>query len=177
MPKLLLALAAALLVAATTAGCGSGQGHQLSASEQRVADAMSRYLTTHGNGTVSRKDARCIAEGWVRRTGVAKLKQSKVLTSSGTVNTQSRTRITPALAGDYADALLDCVDYAGLQARAIARQDPKIDAGKMTACFRSAMPKAAERQLLVSTMTGKADQQVTTRNARAVQTCQAKARK
>ncbi|HET8559859.1 MAG TPA: hypothetical protein VFL69_05030 [Marmoricola sp.] len=180
MKKLLPTLAAAVMVAATVAGCGSGGdngGQQLSAADQSVANHMSSYLAKNGNGSISKRDAQCISESWVRQSGVAKLKKSKVITSSGQVNTQNNTKITPSLAGDYADALLGCINYAKLQSQAVAKVNPKIDAQKMTDCFGKAMPKADEKKLLVSTMTGKPDQQLTQQNAQAIQTCQAKAQK
>ncbi|HET8603189.1 MAG TPA: hypothetical protein VFM09_04615 [Marmoricola sp.] len=180
MKKLLPALAAVLAVATTAAGCGSGNGaggHDLSASEQKVADTMSHYLAKNGNGSVSKHDAQCISEHWVQSSGVAKLKKSKVLTANGQVNTGSDTKITPSLANDYADALLGCINYPKMQAQAVAKVNPKIDASKMAACFAKAMPKAQEKKLLVSTMTGNPDQQLTQQNAQAIQTCQAKAQK
>lgn len=182
MKKLLPTLAAALLVAATTAGCGGGNGngngtagHGLSSSEQKVADTMSAYLAKNGNGSISKKDAQCIADGWVGRSGVGKLEKSKVLTSKDQVNTSSNTKITPSLAGDYADALLDCIDYASLQSKAVAKVNPGIDAKKMADCFGKAMPKADEKKLLVSAMTGSPDQQLTSKNAQAIQSCQQQA--
>lgn len=183
MKKLLPTLLAALLVAATTAGCGGGgngsgtdrQG--LSSSDQKVADTMSAYLAKNGNGSISKKDAQCIAEGWVTRSGVDKLKQSKVLTGQGQVNTKSNTKITPSLADDYAGALLDCIDYAKLQSQAVAKVNPGVDATKMAACFGKAMPEQDEKKLLVSTMTGSPDQTLTTKNAEAIKTCQEKAQK
>jgi hypothetical protein len=183
MKKFLPALAAALMLAGTTAGCGgnaggsSNGGHDLSGAEQQTANRMSRYLAQHGNGSISKKDASCIADSWVGRSGVAKLKKSKVLTASGQVNTQNGTKITPGLASDYADALLGCIDYAKLQSRAVAKVNPKVDAKKMAGCFSKAMPKSDEKMLLVSTMTGKTDRKLMTKNAQAVQTCQAKAQK
>lgn len=178
MKKLLPTLAAALMVAATVAGCGGGNGgQQLSAADQKVADNMSSYLAKNGNGSISRHDAQCIAESWVKQSGVDKLKKSNVLTSAGKVNTQNNTKITPSLASDYADALLGCINYAKLQSQAVAKVNPKIDPKKMADCFSQAMPKSAEKKLLVSTMTGKQDQQLTQQNAQAIQTCQAKAQK
>ena len=183
MRKLLPALTAALLVAATTAGCGGGDngnsadGHGLSSSEQKAADTMSAYLAKNGNGSISKKDAQCIAEGWVGRSGVTKLKKSKVLTGTGKVNTNSNTKITPSLADDYAGALLGCIDYAALQSKAVAKVNPGIDAKKMADCFGKAMPKADEKKLLVSTMTGSPDQQLTSKNADAIKTCQQRAQK
>ncbi len=184
MKKLLPTLAAALLVAATAAGCGGGSGNGsgnggqgLSSSEQKAADTMSSYLAKNGKGSISKKDAQCIAEGWVGRSGVDKLKKSKVLTGSGQVNTASTTKITPALASNYADALLDCIDYATLQSQAVAKVNPAVDAKKMAGCFAKAMPKADEKKLLVSTMTNNPDQQLTAKNAQAIQTCQQKAQK
>jgi len=181
MKKLLPTLAAALLVAATTAGCGGGgngsDGHGLSSSEQKAANTMSAYLAKNGNGSISKKDAQCIAEHWVGRSGIAKLQKSKVLTGKGTVNTSSNTKITPSLAGDYADALLGCIDYASLQSQAVAKVNPKVDAKKMADCFGNAMPKVDEKKLLVSTMTGSPDQQLASKNAEAIKTCQAKAQK
>jgi hypothetical protein len=183
MKKLLPTLVAALLVAATVAGCGGGgngsgkDGQALSSSEQKVANTMSAYLAKNGQGSISKKDAQCIAEGWVGRSGVDKLEQSKVLTAKGQVNTKSSTKITPALANDYAGALLDCIDYATLQSQAVAKVNPGVDAKKMADCFGKAMPKADEKKLLVSTMTGNPDQTLTTKNAEAIKTCQSKAQK
>ncbi|HEU4567921.1 MAG TPA: hypothetical protein VFR99_07790 [Marmoricola sp.] len=179
MNKLLPALATAVLVAAATAGCGgSGAGsgqHGLSSSEQKVADHMSSYLAKNGNGSISKKDAQCIAEGWVGRSGVPTLKKNKVLTGSGQVNTSSNTRITKPMASDYADALLDCIDYAKLQSQAVAKVNPGIDAKKMADCFGKAMPRTDEKQLLVSTMTGNASSQLASKNAEAIKTCQQQA--
>lgn len=180
MKKFLPALAAVLAVATTVAGCGSGNGgggQALSASEQKVANTMSRYLTQNGKGNISHRDAQCISEHWVRSSGVPKLKQSNVLTADGQVNTGSHTKITPSLAGDYADALLGCINYPRMQSQAVAKVNPKVDASRMAACFAKAMPEAQEKKLLVSTMTGNPDQQLAQQNARAIQTCQAKAQK
>lgn len=150
MKKAVIAALAGLLLL-TVAACGSSK-HTLSAEEKKVAANIAKSFTAESSGALSTKESTCFADDFVGKVGVPKLKAAKLIDANGQLN-QASAKFDTTLATQFAQSFLGCVDYQKRQAQVIASADPKVDATKLEACLKTAMPKDYVTKLIVASYT------------------------
>lgn len=154
MKKAASAVVALLFLFVATA-CGSSE-EGLTEEEQKIADNIAQQLAepegedTGSGGTLAKKDATCFAEKFVAAAGVADLKKSKLVNDDGEVQETGAT-FDEKLSEKYADAYLECVDFAAEVASTFAASDPAIDEKKLASCLEEELPESLVKQVIVDT--------------------------
>jgi hypothetical protein len=153
MKKAVLAAVAVLLLLAVSA-CGSDSSDKpkLTAEEKKIAANIAKSFSADSSGALNAAEAKCFADDFVGTVGAKKLKAAKLIDAKGALN-QSEAKFDKALATDFAESFLGCVDYQKKQAQVIAKSDAKIDAAKLEACLAKEMPESYVTKLIVSSYT------------------------
>ncbi|MDQ6688052.1 MAG: hypothetical protein M3Z50_10685 [Actinomycetota bacterium] len=159
MKKVLLAFCAPLVLMLVASACGGSSSPKLSPDETKVSHNLVAYYQASSSGGVPKKAISCFADKFVQDAGVPALKKAKVVNADSSVNKQS-VQLPPDLAGKFADAYLACVDYASSQAKAMAKQDPKIDEAKLATCIGKVLDKPTYKRVIVDSLTKKSEPQL-----------------
>jgi hypothetical protein len=127
-----------------------------SKATKAVLANVTKAFTASSAGVLDPTSVTCFSKKFVDTIGVRGLMSAKIVTDSGEFNTQGAV-LDARTSGAYADAFLGCVNYQHLQAQAVAKSNPKVDAVQLEACLTSAMPTAYVRALIVANQTQSAD--------------------
>lgn len=112
MRSRLTAVLCAGLLTFTAASCGGGddKSEELSGDDRKAVDALTKSMAGESPTDYQKKNARCVSEGLVKKAGVDKLVKVKLLTKDLKVAGTAPELTDRKLAGQYADAWIDCVD-------------------------------------------------------------------
>lgn len=158
MKKTVLSAVTVLLLLALTA-CGGGSGKKakpdLNTEETKVAKTLATSFSA-GSQALTKTEATCFADEFVKSAGVQKLKDAKLITAKGELDQSNATWDKP-LATEFAEAFLGCVSYQEKQAEVIAKTNPKIDQNKLQACLEKQMPESYVTKLIVAGYTASTD--------------------
>lgn len=159
MLKAATALLSVLLFASACGGDGGSKdsGPDLTKDETKVAGNIADQLSKDEQAGLSKKDAKCFADQFVGAAGVDKLEKAKLVDKEGKVQ-ESGAKFDKKLSGQYADAYLDCVDFAKEVATSFSQTNPQVDAKKMTSCLEEKLPKDLIKKVIVATRTPEAAQ-------------------
>lgn len=138
------------LALACVSGCGSST---LNPDEQRAAASIAAYYHSAARGVPSTQ-VTCFANALVAKVGVDELRRAGILNSDDTANT-SVARYPPAVAQEFADAYLGCVDYAASLAARFGSQVRNLNSDTLTACLRREVTRADYRVVLIDSVTGR----------------------
>jgi hypothetical protein len=119
---------------------------------------VNKAISNSASSQLSKKDVACFADKFVKTAGVKRLLSSQVITDSGALNT-SAASLDKKTAGNYADALLGCLDYRKVLAEQAADADKTVDVDKLVACYKSSISADEIRALMVATQTQSPDAQ------------------
>ncbi|MCW2855365.1 MAG: hypothetical protein JWR52_980 [Marmoricola sp.] len=125
-------------------------------AKKAVLANVTKAFTASSAGVLEPTSVMCFSKKFVDTLGVPGLMASQIVTDAGEFNTQGSI-LDAHTSGAYADAFLGCVNYQQLQAEAVAKSNPKIDAVKLEACLTTAMPTAYVRALIVANQTQSPD--------------------
>lgn len=146
-----------LLVLSACGGSDKKAAPELSKEEKAVAAKIAdTFSSADTGGTLSTKEAKCFADGFVDKVGLEKLEESKLITADGEVN-QSAATFDKALSEKFADAFLACVEYQKRQAEEIAKADTSVDAEKLGDCLEKELPTSFVKKLIVASQTQSSD--------------------
>lgn len=125
-------------------------------AKKAVLANVTKAFTASSAGVLQPTAVVCFSQKFVDTVGVKGLMAARIVTDAGEFNTQGAVLDTNT-SGAYADAFLGCVNYQQLQAQAVAKSNPKIDAVKLAACLTAAMPTPYVRALIVANQTQSAE--------------------
>jgi hypothetical protein len=113
-----LGAGAAVVVLLGVAGCGGP-----SAEENKAARGLAQELQGQ---QLSHKDAHCVAQKWVGRTGTEELVSSGVLTKNLEPNPKNTAKPSKDVVDGFVDSYFDCVDYGRLEAQKFNAARPDV---------------------------------------------------
>jgi hypothetical protein len=144
---------------------------------EEIAKNIADSFSSGTSGTLTKAESTCFANDFVSSAGVKGLEDAKLIDDKGELN-QADAKFTEALAGQFADAFLGCVDYQKRQAEEIAKADTKVDAVKLADCLSNKMPEAEVKKLIVASYTQAKESTTLLQDAqKALETCKKSATK
>lgn len=127
-----------------------------SKADKAVLKNVTAAFSASSAGVLAASDVNCFSKKFVDKVGLSGLMAAQVVTDTGEFN-QNGASLDATTSGAYADAFLGCVNYQKIQADAVAKANPKIDATKLAACLSAAMPTDYVRKLIVANQTQSAE--------------------
>lgn len=166
----------AMLIGLSACGSG-GDDAKLTATEQKVADNIAtKFSSTDGDG-LSKKQATCFAEKFVKSAGVKELRDAKLIGKDNKVLEDQTAKFDKPLSTKYADAYLDCVDFAEEVASTYAKADTTLDEAKLKKCLDEDLPDSLMKKAIVANQTGDTSDENLTKGNKALENCVKNAKK